>query len=72
MPDGDVTTVRELIYYQYDTIIAKSAFAAFDGEDKLKHRGDKKYYGSIPPLLPSAAAATAQARSPLAAWTGTR
>ena len=72
MPDRDVATIRHLIHYQYATIIAKSAFAASDGESRLKHRGDKKFHGSIPPLLPSAAAATAQAGPTLAAWTGTR
>ena len=71
MPDREVATIRDLIYYQYATIIAKSAFAASDGESRLKHRGDKKFYDSIPPLLPSAAAATAQARPTLATWTGT-
>ena len=71
MPDRDVATIRDLIYYQYATIIAKSAFAASDGESSLKLRGDKKFYDSIPPLLPSAAAATAQARSTKATWTGT-
>jgi hypothetical protein len=61
MPDKDVNTIRDLICYQYAKMIAKSAFAAFDGESSLKHRGDKKCYDSIPPVLPSAAAATAQA-----------
>ncbi len=69
MPDRDVSTIRDLIYYQYAKIIAKSAFAASDGESSLKHRDDKKFYDSISPLLPSAAAATAQARSALATWT---
>ena len=72
MPDREVSTIRDLIYYQYATIIAKSAFAASDGESRLKHRGDKKFYGSIPPLLPSAAAATAQARPTFTTWTGAR
>jgi hypothetical protein len=60
MPDRDLSTIRDLIYYWYATIIAKSAFAASDGESKLKHSGDKKFCDSIPPLLPSAAATTAQ------------
>jgi hypothetical protein len=51
MPDRDVATIRDLIYYQYAKIIAKSAFAASDGGSRLKHRGDKKYHDSIPPLL---------------------
>jgi hypothetical protein len=71
MPDRDVRTIRDLVCYQYATIIAKSAFAASDGEGRLKHRGDKKFYDSIPPLLPSVAATTAQARSTLATWMGT-
>ena len=71
MPDRDVATIGDLVQYQYATIIAKSAFAAFDGESRLKHRGDKKFYDSIPPLLPSAAAATARAHSTEATWTGT-
>ena len=66
MPDRDVSTIRDLIYYQYAKIIAKSAFAASDGWEayRLRHRGDKKLYDSIPPLLekPSATATTAQAR----------
>ena len=68
MPDRDVATIRDLIHYQYATIIAKSAFAASDGESSLKHRGDKKLYDSIPPLLassvsrPSTPVITAQAR----------
>ena len=71
MPDRDVAFIKDLIYYQYATIIAQSAFAASDGESKLKHSGDKKFCDSIPPLLPSDAAATAQARSALATWTAT-
>ncbi len=51
MPDRDVATIRDLIRYQYATIIAKSAFAASDGESRLKHRGDKTFYDSIPPVL---------------------
>jgi hypothetical protein len=58
MPDRDVTFIRDLVYHQYATIIAKSALAASDGESS---RGDKKLCGSIPPLLPSAADTTAQA-----------
>ena len=69
MPDREVATIRDLIYYQNARIIAKSAFAASVGESSLKHQGDKKFYDSIPPLLPSAAGATAQAHSALATWT---
>ncbi len=52
MPDRDVATIRDLIYYQFAKIKAKNAFAASDGREgyTLKHRGDKKYYDSIPPL----------------------
>jgi hypothetical protein len=71
MPGRDVATIKDPIYYQYAKIKAKSAFAASDGESRLKHRGDKKLHASIPPLLPSAAVTTAQARSALATWTGT-
>ena len=72
MRDRDVRTIRDLIYHQHATIIAKSAFAASDGESRLKHRGDKQFHDAIPPLLPSAAAAPAQAWPTLATWTGTR
>jgi len=42
MPDRDVTTIGDLIYYQYAKIIAKSAFAAPDG------RGAKgRHYGFV-------------------------
>ncbi len=60
MPDRKVSTIRDLVYCQYAKIIAKSVFAVSDGESRLKHRGDKMFYDSIPPLLPSAAATTAQ------------
>jgi hypothetical protein len=71
MPDRDVNTTRDLIHYRYATIIAKSAFAASDGESRLKHWSDKKLYDSIPPLLPSAAAASAHAQRTLATSTRT-
>ena len=70
MPDREVSTIRDLIHYQHATIIAKSAFAASHGECRLKQRGDRKLHDPIPPLLPSAAATTAQAHSALATWTG--
>jgi len=60
MSDRDAATIRDLIYYQHAMIIARSAFAALDGESSRKPRGEKKFHGSIPPLLPSAAATTAQ------------
>jgi hypothetical protein len=40
MPDKDVTTIQDLIYYQYSKIIARRAFAAEDGvEAKKLHYG---------------------------------
>ncbi len=51
MPDRDVATIGDLIDYQNAKIVAKSAFAAPDGERRLKLRGDKKLYDSIPPVL---------------------
>jgi len=69
MPERDVNTIREFIHYQYATIIAKSAFAVSDGESRLKLRGDKKDFDAFPPLLPSAAAAIAQAWPTKATWT---
>jgi len=52
MPDRDVGTIKDLIYYQNAKIIAKSAFAASGGESGLKHRGDKKLYHSHPAASP--------------------
>jgi hypothetical protein len=57
MPDRNVSTSRDLIYHQHTKIIAKRAFAVSDGVQGLypfcglKHRGDKKFYDVIPPLL---------------------
>ena len=51
MPGRDVATIKDPIYYQYAKIIPKSTFAGAGGESRLKHRGDKKFYGSILPLL---------------------
>ncbi|MEG8946951.1 HNH endonuclease [Rosettibacter firmus] len=40
MPDKDVKTIRDLIYYQYAKIIAKRAFNIPNGEEvKKKHYG---------------------------------
>ena len=40
MPDRDVETIRDLIYYQYAKIIARRAFRAADGEEaKRRHYG---------------------------------
>ncbi len=50
MPERDVAFISDLIYCRYATIIAQSAFAAFDGESRVKGRGDKKLYDSIPAL----------------------
>ena len=48
MPDRDVDTIRDLIYYQYAKIIAKSAFAAFDGiNDFILPLSEKKYLKTI-------------------------
>ncbi|MEK7477173.1 MAG: hypothetical protein AAB152_16225 [Candidatus Coatesbacteria bacterium] len=60
MPDRDVKTVRDLIYYQYAKIIARSAFKAADGKEAKRanygffadtHPGEKKPYDLLPPLL---------------------
>jgi len=67
--DRDAATTRDLICHQNATIISKSAFAASDVESRVKRRGDRKLHDSIPPLLPSVAAAPAQPRSALATWT---
>ena len=49
MPDRDVTTIGDLIYYQYAKIIAKSAFGVPDGrEAKGKHyRFVKQAFGGL-------------------------
>ena len=40
MPDRDVTTIKDLIYYQYAKIIARSALHALDGTAaKANHYG---------------------------------
>jgi ribosomal protein S27AE len=40
MPDRDVKTIRDLIYYQYAKIIARRAFGAADGKEaKNRHYG---------------------------------
>jgi hypothetical protein len=39
MPDREVSTIRDLIYYQRATIIAKSAFAASDGREQAEAPG---------------------------------
>jgi len=40
MPDRDVRTIRDLIYYQYAKIIARRAFSASDGKEaKRRHYG---------------------------------
>ena len=69
MTDRVVGTIRELIHYQCATIMAKSAFAASDGESRLRRWGDKQFHDAIPPLLPSAA--TAEARPTETIWMGT-
>ncbi len=42
MPDKDVETIRDLIYYQYAKIIAKRAFSTSDGKE-----AKKRHYGFI-------------------------
>lgn len=42
MPDKEVKTVRDQIYFQYAKIIARSAFKCKDGKE-----AKKKYYGFI-------------------------
>jgi len=42
MPDRDVKTIRDLIYYQYAKIIAQRAFGAADGKE-----AKKQHYGFV-------------------------
>jgi len=42
MPDRDVETIRDLIFYQYAKIIACRAFASADGKE-----AKKQHYGFI-------------------------
>lgn len=42
MPDRDVQTVRDLVYYQYAKIVARRAFSAQDGKVAKRH-----HYGFI-------------------------
>ncbi|NIM97723.1 MAG: HNH endonuclease [candidate division Zixibacteria bacterium] len=42
MPDREVETVRDLIYYQYAKIIARRAFSATDGK-----KAKRQHYGFI-------------------------
>ncbi len=42
MPDRDVKTIRDLIYYQYAKIIARRAFSVPDGKE-----AKKQHYGFI-------------------------
>jgi hypothetical protein len=57
MPDRDVRIIRDLIHYHCATIIAKSAFAASDGERRLKHRATRsimtpsRRFSPLPPQL---------------------
>jgi hypothetical protein len=36
MPDRDVETIRDLIFYQYAKIVARRAFASADGKEAKK------------------------------------
>lgn len=42
MPDRDVETIRDLIFYQYAKVIARSAFSVGDGKE-----AKKQHYGFI-------------------------
>lgn len=42
MPDKDVKTIRDLIYYQYAKIIARRAFSVSDGKE-----AKKQHYGFV-------------------------
>lgn len=42
MPDRDVETIRDLVFYQYAKIIARRAFASPDGME-----AKKRNYGFI-------------------------
>jgi ribosomal protein S27AE len=46
MPDKSVQTIRDLIYYQYAKVIARSAFKASDGKE-----AKKQHYGFIKKTL---------------------
>jgi len=37
MPDRDVKTIRDLIWYQYAKIMARRAFGAADGKEAKKY-----------------------------------
>jgi len=48
MPDRDVETIRDLIFYQYAKIVARRAFAAADGKEaKKQHYGFIRYLKTI-------------------------
>ncbi|MDD5066669.1 MAG: hypothetical protein PHF84_06440 [bacterium] len=59
MPDREVKTIRDLIYYQYAKIISKRAFDQPDGKStkglytfyQSQHPEEKKFYDIIPVLL---------------------
>jgi len=59
MPDRDVETIRDLIYYQYAKIMARRAFGVTDGnEAKRQHYGFiKKTFrelkSGVGPFIPS-------------------
>jgi hypothetical protein len=48
MPDRDVETIRDLIYYQYAKIMARRAFAAADGKE-----AKKQHYGFVKKIFRS-------------------
>jgi hypothetical protein len=51
MPDRDVKTVRDLIYYQYAKIIASRAFGAADGKKEKNNNFKTKDILSRPRLI---------------------
>ena len=52
MTDRDVNIIRDRIHYEHARIIAESAFAASDGESRLKLRGGKKLLDFHPAASP--------------------
>ena len=53
MPDRDVATIKDPIYYQYAKIKAKSAFAASDGEKQDEASGRQEVlwlHPAAPPI----------------------
>ena len=70
MADRDVRTIRDLIHYEYATIIAKSAFATSDGESRPEQRGDKKLLDFRPAASPLCRCRNCSGTADMATWTG--